>query len=79
VNAPYDRYVRGDTRFWHASGLDVSLSPDGVQINTQSFVSLLIGGIAFETPDTDRNLPEVADNTPFDLYATRAEAMKQHD
>ncbi|MFP3656354.1 MlaD family protein, partial [Burkholderia sp. SIMBA_052] len=31
VNAPYDRYVRGDTRFWHASGLDVSLSPDGVQ------------------------------------------------
>ncbi|WP_233873309.1 PqiB family protein [Paraburkholderia adhaesiva] len=76
VNAPYDRFVRNDTRFWHASGLDVSLSPDGVQINTQSFVSLLIGGIAFETPEIDRNMSEVADNTPFDLYATRAEAMK---
>ena len=79
VNAPYDRFVRSDTRFWHASGLDVSLSPDGVQINTQSFVSLIIGGIAFETPDTDRTLPEVVGNTQFELYATRADAMKQHD
>ncbi|MFX1675548.1 MlaD family protein [Paraburkholderia sp. A2WS-5] len=79
VNAPYDRYVRSDTRFWHASGLDVSLSSDGVQINTQSFVSMLIGGIAFETPDSDRNTPEAAENTHFDLYETRTEAMRPHD
>ncbi|CAM2165753.1 paraquat-inducible protein B [Paraburkholderia sacchari] len=79
VNAPYDRYVRSDTRFWHASGLDVSLSSDGVQINTQSFVSMLIGGIAFETPDSDRNTPEAAENTRFDLYETHAEAMRPHD
>ena len=26
VNAPYDKYVTGDTRFWNASGVDVSLS-----------------------------------------------------
>ncbi|WP_321921252.1 PqiB family protein [Paraburkholderia guartelaensis] len=81
VNAPYDRFVRSDTRFWHASGLDVSLSPDGVQINTQSVVSLLIGGVAFETPDADdgSESPEADANSKFELYATHADSMKMHD
>ena len=50
VHAPYDRYVTSDTRFWNASGVDVSLSAAGLQVLTESFVSILIGGIAFETP-----------------------------
>jgi paraquat-inducible protein B len=50
VNAPYDRFVSAETRFWNASGLDVSLGADGVDVRTQSLVSLLIGGVAFETP-----------------------------
>jgi len=85
VNAPYDRFVRSDTRFWHASGLDVSLSPDGVQINTQSVVSLLIGGVAFETPDSDGggvsdSATTAADaDTKFQLYATHADSLKERD
>ncbi|WP_321908430.1 MULTISPECIES: intermembrane transport protein PqiB [unclassified Paraburkholderia] len=81
VNAPYDRFVRSDTRFWHASGLDVSLSPDGVQINTQSVVSMLIGGVAFESPDaeTGGESPEADANAKFELYATHADSMKVHD
>ena len=27
VNAPYDQYVTSNTRFWHASGVDISLDP----------------------------------------------------
>src|SRR5262245_32837318 len=50
VNAPYDQYVNPNTRFWHASGIDVSLSASGLSVQTQSVVSILIGGIAFETP-----------------------------
>ncbi|MGE8475658.1 MAG: intermembrane transport protein PqiB, partial [Paraburkholderia hospita] len=49
VNAPYDRYVKSDSRFWEAGGIDVALGTDGVKINTQSLVSILIGGLAFET------------------------------
>ena len=41
VDAPYDRYVDGSTRFWNESGIDVTLSADGMQINTQSLVSLI--------------------------------------
>ena len=30
VNAPYDKYVSSATRFWNASGIDVSVGADGV-------------------------------------------------
>ena len=50
VHAPYDKYVTNDTRFWNASGVDVSLSALGLQVQTESFVSILIGGVAFEAP-----------------------------
>ena len=50
VRAPYDQYVTPNTRFWQASGIDVSLSASGLNVQTQSVLSILIGGIAFETP-----------------------------
>src|ERR1700732_2948779 len=53
VQAPYDQYVNPNTRFWHASGIDVSLSASGLTLETQSVLSILIGGIAFETAVTD--------------------------
>lgn len=55
VHAPYDKYVTNDTRFWNASGVDVSLSAAGLQVQTESFVSILIGGIAFEAPPEPSN------------------------
>src|SRR5208282_6308934 len=57
VRAPYDQYVNPDTRFWHASGIDVSLSASGLKVQTQSVLSILIGGIAFETAATGPVLP----------------------
>jgi len=77
VNAPYDRFISAETRFWNASGLDVSLGADGVDVRTQSLVSLLIGGVAFETPTfVAEGEPAVA-NSAFALFADRASAMKQ--
>lgn len=48
VEAPYDRFVTSQSRFWNASGLDISLGADGVKINTESLVSVVSGGIAFQ-------------------------------
>ncbi|CAE6817615.1 Intermembrane transport protein PqiB [Paraburkholderia nemoris] len=79
INAPYDKYVQGDTRFWHASGVDVSLGTEGVKINTQSVVAILIGGLAFQTPDETADQPEAVVRTEFTLFHDRAEAMKRHD
>lgn len=50
IDAPYDRFVTTDTRFWNASGMDVSLGADGFKINTQSMATIIAGGIAFAPP-----------------------------
>jgi paraquat-inducible protein B len=76
VNAPYDQYVTPETRFWQASGIDVSLSATGVSVQTQSILSMMIGGLAFETPATGPVLPPAEANTEFTLYASRAEAYR---
>ncbi|MBS1138079.1 MAG: hypothetical protein H6R11_2033 [Proteobacteria bacterium] len=41
INAPYDRYVTGNTRFWQASGVDVTLDAGGFRVNTESLASIL--------------------------------------
>lgn len=76
VNAPYDQYVTPNTRFWHASGIDVSLSANGLSVQTQSMLSILIGGIAFETPAEGPVLAAADADTEFTLFPNRAEAFK---
>jgi paraquat-inducible protein B len=79
VNAPYDQQVNANTRFWDASGIDLTLDASGVKVNTQSIVSILIGGLAFETPSGSGTLPEAEADTLFPLFPSRVEAMKQPD
>jgi paraquat-inducible protein B len=79
VNAPYDRFVKTDTRFWHASGIDMAFDSNGLRVETQSIVSIIIGGVAFESPPDSEEVADAAENAQFDLYDTRADAMKQHD
>lgn len=50
IREPYADYVRDNTQFWNASGLEVSVNADGAEMRMQSFLSFLIGGIAFDTP-----------------------------
>jgi len=42
-------------------------------------VSILIGGLAFQSPPDAVDKPEAAAQTEFELFRDRAEAMKQHD
>lgn len=76
IKAPYDQYVTPNTRFWHASGIDVSLSATGLSLQTQSVMSVLIGGIAFETPAAGPALSPAEADATFRLFKDRAEAFK---
>ena len=76
VNAPYDQHVSEDTRFWHASGIDVSLTATGLSVQTQSLLSILIGGIAFENPADGHKLATAGADSVFTLFGSRAEAFK---
>jgi len=77
VNSPYDKYVKPGTRFWNASGIDVSVGAGGVAVRTQSLVSVLAGGVAFETAPFAVNTEPAAVNTTFTLYSDQTTAMKQ--
>jgi paraquat-inducible protein B len=79
INAPYERYVTPGTRFWNASGVDVSLGAGGIDVRTQSLVSVLAGGVAFDTPPFAAVVEAAAADTVFTLYADKATAMKQPD
>ena len=76
VNAPYDRYVVDDTRFWNASGIDVSLSANGFDVRTQSLAALLEGGVAFDTPASAASQAEAPADHVFTLWSDRVIAMK---
>lgn len=79
INAPYDQYVTNNTRFWNASGVEVSLDAAGFKVQTESLASVLAGGIAFQTPPDLAIAPPANENTPFTLYSDRDNAMKHAD
>ena len=83
ITAPYDRFVSAHSRFWHASGVDVDLGAQGLHVQTQSVVSVLAGGVAFQDlPDPDNALgtpPEAPERAQFTLYAQQSDALKLPD
>ncbi|HPL32702.1 MAG: MlaD family protein [Smithellaceae bacterium] len=80
VNAPYDRQITTQTRFWQAGGIDVTLGAAGLSVQMQSMLSLLIGGIAFEQPLTaDAEDRPVKEGAVFTLYGNRTAAESRHE
>ncbi len=78
VNAPYDKFVGVNTRFWQASGIDAQLSASGFTLRTQSLATILLGGIAFQAPE-DAMGPLAKENTAFMLAPDEVTAMKEPD
>jgi paraquat-inducible protein B len=79
VDAPYDAFVTPVTRFWNASGIDVSLGADGLKVQTESLAAVLAGGIAFDEGPIEA-IPQ-APGVPgdFTLYKNETEAMAPPD
>ena len=79
VYKPYDSYVTTNTRFWQASGIDMSVGSDGVKLRTESLASILEGGVAFQAlAATTPMVPAPAD-TEFSLFTDQERAMRQAD
>ena len=79
IDAPYDRLVTRATRFWNASGLDLTLGADGMKLRTQSLASVLAGGVAFETAPTAQEVGQVPSGAEFTLFDDQAAAMAPPD
>ena len=68
IHAPNDQYVTENTRFWNASGVDVSVGANGFALKTESLSSLLVGGIAFRAPDYNPNDKPAAEEYAYELF-----------
>jgi len=79
VEAPYDAFVKPVTRFWNASGVDVRLGADGLNVQTESLAAVLAGGLAFDDGPTEVLPTAVGIPGDFTLYKNETEAMAPPD
>ncbi|MFK7896006.1 MAG: intermembrane transport protein PqiB [Myxococcota bacterium] len=76
VEEPHDQRVRSTTRFWNASGLDAVISAEGIQVDSPSLITMLVGGVAFETPATVTVARDVPEDMIFELYSNKQETRR---
>ena len=74
IEAPNNRFLGPSTRFWNATGLDVSVNAEGFQLHTESLAALVAGGIAFDDRPSAEGI-EGAVLRDYTLYRDRAAAM----
>lgn len=79
VEAPYDKLVNPQTRFWNASGVEVSINSSGLKVDTQTLASVISGGVSFERPQGTQGLPPAPDGNRFVLYNDRKAALAPPD
>ena len=77
VHAPHDGFVRTGTRFWEVGGVDVSLDASGINVEMESLLALVSGGVAFETTEAFNDSPRAAEGAQFPLYANRSESLEK--
>ena len=75
MNAPYDGYITSDTRFWESSGIHASMGAGGLSLKTESVLSILVGGIGFETPPSATAGKPAPEKSVFTLFDNRDAAM----
>ena len=79
IDAPYDPLVHPTTRFWNASGVDLSLTAAGLKVETQALATIIAGGIAFDDPPATEVTPPAAADSTFYLTGDRTSAMADPD
>jgi paraquat-inducible protein B len=79
IESPYESLVNAQTRFWNASGVDLTINADGLTVNTQTLASVLSGGIAFERLPEYVHLPAAPDGSGFALFNDRKSALAPPD
>ncbi|HAT2610401.1 TPA: intermembrane transport protein PqiB [Kluyvera intermedia] len=68
INAPNDRLVTSNVRFWKDSGIAVDLTSAGMRVEMGSLSTLFGGGVSFDVPEGNELGEPVAEKTAFMLY-----------
>lgn len=68
INAPNDRLVTSNVRFWKDSGIAVDLSASGMRVEMGSLTTLFGGGVSFDVPEGWEPGQVVAEKSEFKLF-----------
>ncbi|GAA5525155.1 intermembrane transport protein YebT [Microbulbifer aestuariivivens] len=78
IQPRYAHLVHSRTRFWNVSGLRASAGLDGLEVEADSLLSLVRGGIAFGSSRRAReSAAPVRDGASFPLYPSREDAFEE--
>ena len=64
----FQHFVMSTSRFWNASGIDISGGLSGLKIRTESLEAILSSGIAFYTPEDEPETRKAKKGEAFTLY-----------
>jgi paraquat-inducible protein B len=70
VDAPYDEFVRQDSRFWNASGLSVAATNSGIKLQVESLQTLLVGGVNFDAPSGTTGSTKAENGAQYQLFGS---------
>ncbi|WP_032939918.1 intermembrane transport protein PqiB [Citrobacter youngae] len=68
INAPNDRLVTSNVRFWKDSGIAVDLTSAGMRVEMGSLSTLFGGGVSFDVPEGLEQGEPVGQQSAFNLY-----------
>ncbi|HYZ42510.1 MAG TPA: MlaD family protein, partial [Stellaceae bacterium] len=74
VYAPHDSLIRAASRFWTSSGVQLEVGAQGLKIATESLLTMIAGGIVFDTPEPALSGTPSTPSSTFRLYADRQAA-----
>ena len=78
IEPRYAHLVNSDSRFWNVSGVRASASLKGVEVETDSLLSVVRGGIAFGSgPHHSKNAERARTGDSFRLYSSREDALEE--
>jgi len=76
IQEPYDSLVTDTTRFWSSSGIDVQLDSEGVNVNLDSFETLVSGGVTFGVPEDVNRGDAAKQDATYTLYNSEESARE---
>lgn len=78
IQPRYAHLVNSQSRFWNVSGLRASASFSGVEVEADSLLALVRGGIAFGSgPRAMKEAAPAKSGDDFRLYASREDALEE--
>jgi len=77
INAPHDKLIRTNTKFWNVSGIGFDIGANGITARMETLSSLVSGGLAFNTPSYTTNKAALANSGREFYLFTDQEAVAE--